>query len=197
MRWIVIDSAKKLNEELEKALKQVEQAHQEWIAALDVVEDPIFLHDKEFRILRCNKAYQRCAGIPFKQIIGQLYYEIFPKTHAPLRHCLQAMEKTTSAAEEEEEVAVGDTLFRSRSSVITDDEGKYLYSIHTLEDITARKQAESNLSEQLEELRRWHDTTLGREGRILELKHEVNDLLGQTGEHPRYPSAESPDSKEE
>lgn len=189
----MVDSAKKLNEELKKALKQVEQAHQEWIAALDAVEDPIFLHDKDFRILRCNKAYQQRAGIPFKQIIGQLYYEIFPKTHAPLRHCLQAMEETTAA----EEVVVGATLFRSRSSVITDDEGKYLYSIHTLEDITARKQAESNLAEQLEELRRWHDTTLGREGRILELKHEVNEVLGQTGKHPRYSSAESPDFKEE
>jgi PAS domain S-box-containing protein len=190
----VSDHAKGVNEDLEKALNQVEQVHQEWMAALDVVEDPIFLHDKDFRILRCNKAYQQRAGIPFKQIIGQLYYEIFPKTHAPLRHCLQAMEKTASG---EEEVPVGDTLFRSRSSVITDDEGNYLYSIHTLEDITARKQAESNLAEQFEELRRWHDTTLGREGRILDLKREVNDLLGQTGKNPRYPSAESPDTKEE
>ncbi|MDE2309320.1 MAG: hypothetical protein KGL01_00660, partial [Betaproteobacteria bacterium] len=49
-------------EDLENARKKIEQAHQEWIAALDVVNDPIFLHDKEFRILRCNKAYQQCTG---------------------------------------------------------------------------------------------------------------------------------------
>ncbi|MDD5033428.1 MAG: PAS domain S-box protein [Methylococcaceae bacterium] len=60
----------------------------------------------------------------------------------------------------------------------------------TVRDITARKQAEANLAEQMEELRRWHDTTLGREMRILELKHEVNELLAQAGQPPRYPSAE-------
>jgi len=56
-------------------------------------------------------------------------------------------------------------------------------------DITARKQAEAQLNEQLDELRRWHAATLGREGRIMELKREVNDLLSQAGQPPRYPSA--------
>jgi len=71
----------------------------------------------------------------------------------------------------------------------------YLQSISR--DISERKQAEAVLAAQLEELRRWHDSTLGREGRILELKQEVNDLLGQTGKFPRYHSAESPKPKEE
>jgi len=57
-------------------------------------------------------------------------------------------------------------------------------------DITARKQAEAQLNEQLDELRRWHRATLGRETRILDLKREVNELLAQAGQPPRYPSAE-------
>ncbi|MDO8810491.1 MAG: response regulator [Gallionella sp.] len=60
----------------------------------------------------------------------------------------------------------------------------------TLIDITERKQVESRLTEQLDELRRWHEATLGREMRTLELKHEVNELLAQAGQPPRYPSAE-------
>lgn len=59
------------------------------------------------------------------------------------------------------------------------------------EELASRKQSESAITEQLEELRHWHDITLGREGRILELKHEINQLLAQTGQPPRYPSAES------
>ncbi len=66
----------------------------------------------------------------------------------------------------------------------------------TVRDITARKQAESQLTEQLDELRRWYKATSGREGRILDLKHEVNELLVQTGKHPRYPSAESQNKTE-
>jgi hypothetical protein len=54
--------------------------------------------------------------------------------------------------------------------------------------ITERKQAEATLREQLEELNRWHHAMLGRESRNLELKREVNDLLGQAGQPERYAS---------
>jgi len=130
-------------EDLEAARKKIEQAHREWMAALDVVDDPIFLHDKQFRILRCNKAYQQCAGIPFDEIIGQPYYEIFPKSGSPLPCYLRAMEKAEEEEEEEEEVAVGGAIYRSRAFSVKDEQGVYLYSVHTLEDITESRQAEA------------------------------------------------------
>lgn len=130
-------------EDLEWSRHQIEQAHREWVAALDTVSALIFMHDKEFRILRCNRAYQQCAGIPYKEIIGQLYYEIFPKSESPLRGCLRAMEK---AEEEVEEVTVGEAIYLSRAFSIRDEQGVYLYSVHTFEDITERKQAEEMLS---------------------------------------------------
>ncbi|MBX3749283.1 MAG: PAS domain S-box protein [Opitutaceae bacterium] len=55
-------------------------------------------------------------------------------------------------------------------------------------DIAARKAAEIQLQAQLDELRRWHQATLGREDRILELKVEVNGLLARLGQAPRYTS---------
>lgn len=50
-------------------------------------------------------------------------------------------------------------------------------------------ESEKALLAQLDELRRWHEATLGREGRILELKREVNELLAAAGQPPRYESA--------
>jgi PAS domain S-box-containing protein/putative nucleotidyltransferase with HDIG domain len=117
--------------ELAPTQKLMAQAHQEWIAALDAVEDPIFLHDKDCRILRCNLAYQRIAGISFKAIIGQLYYEVFPKTNAPLPNCRPAVEDAAA-----EEVQVGNAAYRSRAIAVNDAQGVYLYSIHILEDIS-------------------------------------------------------------
>jgi hypothetical protein len=38
----------------------------------------------------------------------------------------------------------------------------------------------------MEELQRWHKVTLGREARVIELKHEVNGLLARIGEPTRY-----------
>ena len=55
-------------------------------------------------------------------------------------------------------------------------------------DITSRREAEEQLRRQLEELRRWYELTLGREGRVLELKQEVNQLLVRLGAPARYPS---------
>lgn len=72
-------------EDLEQARKKIELSYQEWMDALDAMRDPMFLHDKDFRILRCNKAYQQRAGIPFKKIIGQPYYEYSPRLTHPWR----------------------------------------------------------------------------------------------------------------
>jgi PAS domain S-box-containing protein len=63
-------------------------------------------------------------------------------------------------------------------------------------DITEHKKAEAQLREQVDELRRWQDATLGRESRILELKHEVNDILVRSGQPLRYASAEEPPGDE-
>jgi PAS domain S-box-containing protein len=57
-------------------------------------------------------------------------------------------------------------------------------------DITERRQREAKLKEQVDELNRWHQVTLGRENRVMELKREINDLLQQMGKPPKYSSIE-------
>jgi len=58
-----------------------------------------------------------------------------------------------------------------------------------VQDITQRKQAEMKQLEHIQELQRWQAATMGREGRVLELKREVNELLSKAGQPVRYPSA--------
>ena len=64
--------------------------------------------------------------------------------------------------------------------------------------IIERKRAEEKLHQQLNELLRWQEVTLGREGRNRQLKAEVNELLIRMGELVRYPSqgTVAADSKE-
>jgi PAS domain S-box-containing protein len=61
--------------------------------------------------------------------------------------------------------------------------------------VTERKRAETNMSEQLEELRRWQQLMLGREGRILSMKKEVNALLAERGLPARYSSMSDTETK--
>jgi PAS domain S-box-containing protein len=74
-----------------------------------------------------------------------------------------------------------------------DDLSKVIVSIT---DITEHKRAEVEIKSQLNELQRWHKITLGRETHILDLKHEVNELLDKANQPPRYPSAEPQENLE-
>ncbi|MBI1175487.1 MAG: PAS domain S-box protein [Sideroxydans sp.] len=129
--------------EHQASVQKIERAHQEWETVLDAVDDPIFVHDRDFRILRCNKAYQQRAGMPFEQIIGQPYFEVFPLTHVPLPNCRRTVEQSVEA--EDDEMQVGDRAYRSRAYSVTDKQGAYLYSVHALEDITERQHTEEYL----------------------------------------------------
>jgi len=64
--------------------------------------------------------------------------------------------------------------------------GDQEYNCAIAHDITSRKKAEEDLQETVKELKRWQSAMLGREGRTLELKREVNELLTRLGEEPRY-----------
>jgi PAS domain S-box-containing protein len=139
--------------------KQIEKAYDEWLAALDAVEYPIFIHDKEFRILRCNRAYQQYAGRPFKEIIGRPYYEFFPKNDGPMRHCSEALEYPSDKGSEEE-FRVDEKIFYSRGVIINDDQGNYLYSLHILKDITEEKYHEDKLRKSEEQYRTLFETML-------------------------------------
>jgi Tfp pilus assembly protein PilN len=56
------------------------------------------------------------------------------------------------------------------------------------QELANRQRAEAKIREQLQELQRWHDITLDREGRVMDLKREVNELLVRQGLPPRYSS---------
>ena len=66
------------------------------------------------------------------------------------------------------------------------EKGQPLLMQGTHQDITQRKIDETQMLEQLDELRRWHQITLGREERIIDLKQEINQLLKEAGKPPRY-----------
>lgn len=133
-------------DDLEVSRKKLENAHQEWMAALDTINTPIFLHDAEFRILKANRAYADRAGLPFKEIIGKPYWEIFPKRDGPLPICAHNMQRHEPSAEEEVILDSGE-IFISRSYQVFDAENNHVFSVHVMEDITQHQRMEEALRE--------------------------------------------------
>jgi len=61
--------------------------------------------------------------------------------------------------------------------------------VSSIDDITERQRIDAALAEQLNELKRWYVASQGREGRVVELKREVNALLAEQQRPARYPAA--------
>ncbi|TXT25028.1 MAG: hypothetical protein FD134_1272 [Gallionellaceae bacterium] len=125
------------------------------------------------------------ADIPFKQIIGRPYYDIFPKTDGPLPCCTQALE---TAEKMEAEVGAGDATYRSRTFSIHDEQGAYLYSVHVLEDITGRKRAEEQAAKEREKFHMLFDAISdavaihNMEGRFLQANRSACEHFGYSQE---------------
>ncbi len=64
-------------------------------------------------------------------------------------------------------------------------------ALEKAEEKREHKRAEMKRIEQLDELHRWQDIMVDREDRVLELKHEVNELCLGLGQPIRYRSQET------
>ncbi|MDD5250325.1 MAG: sensor domain-containing diguanylate cyclase [Rhodocyclaceae bacterium] len=113
----------------------------EWLSAFDQLQEPVFVHDQDFRILRCNSAYAAMAGQPMEAIVGKPYWQVFPKASGPLGQCVDAREKGLTA-EKSELTAEAGQIFLSHDITTHKASGEFWYSRHMLENITARKREE-------------------------------------------------------
>ena len=122
-------------------LAEIRRAKLEWQAVFDSISQPIFLHDDGFRVTRANKAYAEAAGLDVGDVIGQPYWEVFPRREGPMASCTKAQQ---SHKEESEEFGVDGKIYHTRAFFAEYISGEQ-YSVHILDDITERKKAEAEL----------------------------------------------------
>lgn len=119
------------------ARSSAKRAQIEWRAALDSVQDAIFIHDAEFRIVRANLAYARLAEMPIKDVIGKLYWKVFPKADGPLSGCRDVCAGKTDLAEDVVRLSTGE-VFSSRAFPIADGTGSGRHYLHVMQNTTER-----------------------------------------------------------
>jgi len=147
------EALRQSEDKLTQEFGKLSRAKYEWEVTFDAISSPLFIHDREFRIIRANRAYQEAAGIPFQEFIGKPYFTVFPKSEGPFTSCEQAMMSDGDRKrhfDEEVFVPALEKMFRSRSFKALDAGGSYLYSVHILEDITEMKRIENNVRQEME-----------------------------------------------
>ena len=129
--------------ERKKAEEQTRQDKRDWENTFDSISDPLFIHDREFRVLKANRAYMAASGMSFEGMVGRPYYEVFPKMKVPFNGCRRAFE----LQEEEEEVSLPsiDKVYKVKFYPVRDVNGSSFHSLHILEDITEYKRLEAQL----------------------------------------------------
>jgi PAS domain S-box-containing protein len=171
----------------EETLLASEQKYRELV---DNLNDVIFTIDTKGIVTYVSAPVLQVSGFAPGELIGRPFSEVvhaddLPVLEARVRDVLEGRLKLWEFRVRTKD---GDVRWVRTSSRPIVEGGRATGIRGVLSDVTERKQAEAKMEAQNEELRRWHQATLGREGRVLELKKEVNELLAQAGQPPRYPS---------
>ncbi len=76
-----------LLKENRRLLLNVTAAKKEWEATVDAIEDPIFVTDFDYKILRANLATFQMLGKGVNEVIGKKCYEILHCSNEPVADC--------------------------------------------------------------------------------------------------------------
>lgn len=177
----------------ERALRALRDSEERFRSVVESAPDAIFVQT-DFRFAYANRACQEMLGAATADdLIGR---EVLDITHPEFREAIA--ERMRLLNEERAPVArIQYRVVRLDGSAVPVEVGAVPFTyggrngaLVFMHDITQRREAEARMAEQLDELRRWHEATVGREMRVLELKREVNRAMALAGQPPPYPSAE-------
>ena len=118
-------------------------------------------------------------GRPLSDITSKLDYDDLTRDAETVLEKLTTIEREIQTEENK--------VFLMRITPYRTTEDRINGLVITFIDITARKEAEQQLREHMDELRRFNNAMVSRESKMIELKKEVNALRQRLGEPSRYP----------
>ena len=132
--------------ERKRAEEEVRNTAAQWQATFDAVQDLVLLLDKDFRILRANRAAAEFLGLPFDKIVGGHCFNLIHGMSTPPAECPLAKMRQSRGHEEEEVLArEGGPWLSVSVDPLFDPSGELTHVVHVARDITERKRAEDAL----------------------------------------------------
>jgi len=152
---------------------------------LDATQESLLLLDKEGTIIAANRtAAGRHQKTP-QELIGTNRFEILPQNLRESRksHFNNVLQTGNSAEFEDERDGM---VFHHIYYPVQDKTGAIIGVAIFGQDITERKHMEEELTRNVEELEQFSKLAIGREIKMIQLKEEINELLGQLGQGEKY-----------
>jgi PAS domain S-box-containing protein len=147
----------------------------EWEETFNTITDMITIHDREFNIVRANKAAEKILGLPFLGVTQAKCYQYYHGKEYPPEYCAscECFDTGKPVSFEMYEPHL-DMFLEIRSMPRFDDNDQISGLIHVIRDITEEKKVEASLqrAEQLKMVGEW----------AASLAHEIkNPLAGIKG----------------
>ena len=173
-----------------KTEQTLQEDEQRLRAVFDGVQDAIFVEDANGRILDVNQSACQMFGYSREDFLSKTVDDLVPAHKYKVKVNMQDPSTFPSQPVETLNVRADGTQFPIEISIKSASMNGTRLLFVVGRDITERRKVDQALLKQMDELKRWYALTIDREARTLELKREVNALLRQLNQAPRYGSAE-------
>jgi PAS domain S-box-containing protein len=136
-----------------KTEEYIAQSKKDWESTFDTLEDMITIHDKDFNIIRANKAAQKLHNLDFNEILQSKCYTYYHGTETPPENC-PSCESLKTGFPSVHEFFEPHLKRHIEVSAIPrfDSNNEFSGLIHIVRDITKRKDVASELSRHREHL---------------------------------------------
>ncbi len=119
-------------------------------ATFDTIENPIFLLDKDHKILRSNEATEEFFEVEGEKLTGEYCHKIAHGQDEPIENCpLERSLKTKEMEELEFSSEELDKYFLARTNPMLNEEGEIDKIVHQEIDITDLKKREKKIKESM------------------------------------------------
>ena len=169
--------------------KEAEEALRESRATarglLDATQESLLLLDNEGIIIAVNKtAARRLLQTP-EELVGTNRFDILPQHLRESRKAHFNKVLQTGNPADFEDVRDG-MVFHQLYYPVQDKTGAIIGVAIFAQDITERKHMEEDLKRNVAELEQFSKLAFGRELKMIQLKEEINELMGQLGHGEKY-----------
>ncbi|GEM_PF-2148144 len=169
--------------------KAVENAKKQWEETFDAITDWVCLIDKNYRIIRSNKASQKYFGLPPQDIVGKRCYEIVHGINNPISGCPLKKAAKSRKREEFEFQTANNRWWNVLVEPIESIQNNNKLTVHVVRDITDSKIREQKvlISRKAEAFKilagglahDYNNLLMAIWGNISLLKDEVTDTMQQ------------------
>jgi diguanylate cyclase (GGDEF)-like protein/PAS domain S-box-containing protein len=137
-----------------RAERKAKDLVREWENTFNAIRDPISIHDKDFKVVRVNRAFEELCGLRNGDVIGRKCYELVHGCGQPPEQCphLKLAGNFGPRVEEFYEAKL-DKYFEVSVWPRQDHLGKLIGVVHAMKDITERKKMEQALTETSDKLK--------------------------------------------